>query len=54
MKSITSSDADGLAKTTDPATQAFTTTVTGTPQVAGNYTGAITFEVGLTLPTDEE
>lgn len=54
VKSITSSDADGLAKTTDPATQAFTTTVTGTPQVAGNYTGAITFEVGLTLPTDEE
>ncbi|MGO3573587.1 MAG: hypothetical protein ACTINU_07135 [Pseudolactococcus laudensis] len=54
VKSITSSDADGLAKTTDPAAQAFTTTVTGTPQVAGNYTGAITFEVGLTLTTDEE
>lgn len=55
VQSMTASDADAIALTaaTD-ATQAFTTTVTGTPQVAGNYTGAITFEVDLELPENEE
>lgn len=47
VKSITSAEADSLATTTDGAAQVFKTTITGTPQVAGNYTGAITFKVEM-------
>lgn len=52
VKSITSAEADSLATTTDGAAQVFKTTITGTPQVAGNYTGAITFKVEMENPTE--
>ncbi len=53
VKAITAEGADKLVGQS-AAAQGFSATVTGTPQVAGNYTGAITFEVGLTLPDEGE
>ncbi|GAB2021073.1 hypothetical protein RyT2_01460 [Pseudolactococcus yaeyamensis] len=37
-----------------PVSQNFTVTVSGSPQVSGHYTGAITFNVDLTLPNEGE
>ncbi|GHU37957.1 hypothetical protein FACS1894192_08240 [Bacilli bacterium] len=51
VQSMTAATADTLGAT--GTSQGFTTTVSGTPQVSGHFTGAITFDVGLTLPSEE-
>ncbi|GHU37545.1 hypothetical protein FACS1894193_01980 [Bacilli bacterium] len=53
VQSMTAATADTLATSATPFSQGFTTTVSGTPQVSGHFTGAITFDAGLTLPSEE-